>query len=66
MNIQGMDIDMVKSYKYLGVHLNTKLDWTDNTNALYKKGQSKLCLLRRHRSFGVQGALLSWDTPSIQ
>ena len=58
VNIQGMDIEMVTSYKYLGVHLNNKLDWTDNTAALYKKGQSRLYLLRRLRSFGVQGALL--------
>ncbi|KAI4884870.1 hypothetical protein NFI96_029910, partial [Prochilodus magdalenae] len=56
VNIQGTDIEIVRSYKYLGVHLNNKLDWTDNTPALYKKGQSRLHLLRRLRSFGVQGA----------
>ncbi|KAI4896805.1 hypothetical protein NFI96_008135 [Prochilodus magdalenae] len=53
-----MDIEIVDSYKYLGVHLNNKLDWSVNTTALYKKGQSRLYLLRRLRSFGVQGALL--------
>ncbi|KAI3377309.1 hypothetical protein L3Q82_008516, partial [Scortum barcoo] len=53
-----MDIDTVKSYKYLGVHLNDNLDWSDNTNALVKKGNSRLFLLRRLRSFGVQGPLL--------
>ena len=58
VNIQGTDIEIVKSYKYLGVHLNNKLDWSDNSNALYKKGQSRLFLLRRLRSFGVEGALL--------
>ncbi|KAI3354462.1 hypothetical protein L3Q82_018977, partial [Scortum barcoo] len=52
------DIDTVKSYKYLGVHLNDSLDWSDNTNALVKKGNSRLFLLRRLRSFGVQGPLL--------
>ncbi|KAI3357059.1 hypothetical protein L3Q82_015437 [Scortum barcoo] len=53
--------DTVKSYKYLGVHLNDSLDWSDNTvgnNALVKKGNSRLFLLRRLRSFGVQGPLL--------
>ncbi|KAI4890274.1 hypothetical protein NFI96_014045, partial [Prochilodus magdalenae] len=45
-------------WSYLGVHLNNKLDWTDNTAALYRKGQSRLHLLRRLRCFGVQGALL--------
>lgn len=34
------------------------MDWSDNTTALYKKGQSRLYLLRRLRSFGVQGPLL--------
>lgn len=55
VNIQGMDIHTVK---YLGVHLNNKLDWTYNANALYNKGQSRLYLLHRLRSFGVQGPLL--------
>ncbi|KAI4878183.1 hypothetical protein NFI96_009370 [Prochilodus magdalenae] len=52
VNIRGMDIERV------GVHLNNKLDWSVNTTALHKKGQSRLYLLRRLRSFGVQGALL--------
>jgi len=52
VNIHGMDIEKVDSYKYLVVHLNNKLDWTHNTYALYKKLQRKL------RSFGERGALL--------
>ncbi|KAI3360667.1 hypothetical protein L3Q82_002533 [Scortum barcoo] len=32
--------------------------WSDNTDALVKKGNSRLFLLRRLRSFGVQGPLL--------
>ncbi|TWW71346.1 Acetylcholine receptor subunit delta [Takifugu flavidus] len=58
MNILGTDVDVVESYKYLGVHLNNNLDWTHNTDALVKKGNSRLFLLRRLRSFGVQGPLL--------
>lgn len=58
VNIKGTDVERVLTYKYLGVHLNNKLDWRDNTDALYKKGQSRLYLLRRLRSFGVQGTLL--------
>ena len=34
------DIELVTSYKYLGVHLNYKLDWTDHASALFKKGQT--------------------------
>ncbi|KAI4900366.1 hypothetical protein NFI96_031824 [Prochilodus magdalenae] len=58
VNIRGMDIERVDSYKYLGVHLNNKLGWSVNTTALHIKGQSRLYLLRRLRSCGVQGALL--------
>ena len=47
-NIQGMDFEMVTSHKVLGVHLNNKLDWAD-TAATYKKGQSRLHLLRKLR-----------------
>ncbi|KAI5095921.1 hypothetical protein C0J45_14351 [Silurus meridionalis] len=65
VNIQGRDIVRVDSYKYLGVHLNYKLDWTNNTEAIYKKGQSRLFLLRRLRSFGVQGELLKTFFDSV-
>lgn len=50
--------EMVKSYMYLGVYLSDRLDWTDNTTALYKKGLSRFHLFRRLRSFGVQRPLL--------
>ncbi|KAI3375638.1 hypothetical protein L3Q82_003955 [Scortum barcoo] len=54
VNIQGLDIERVRTYKYLGVHLNNKLDWTDNTDSLYKRGQSRLYMLRRLGSFSIQ------------
>ncbi|CAL9684750.1 unnamed protein product [Knipowitschia caucasica] len=63
--IQGKGIERVDSYKYLGVHLNHKLDWTHNTDALFKKGQSRLYLLRRLRSFGAQGPLLKTFYDSV-
>ncbi|TWW76587.1 hypothetical protein D4764_13G0012490 [Takifugu flavidus] len=59
VNILGKDVDVVKSYKYLGVHLNNNLDWTHKTDALVKSSKSRLFLLRRLRSFGVQGPLLN-------
>ncbi|KAI3372489.1 hypothetical protein L3Q82_022977 [Scortum barcoo] len=58
VNIQGLDIERVRTYKYLDVHLNNKLDWTDNTDSLYKRGQSRLYMLRRLGSFGVCRPLL--------
>lgn len=31
---------MVEESRYLGVHLDTRLDWKCNTEAVYRKGQS--------------------------
>lgn len=38
-NICGVDIKLVPTCN-LGVHLNNKLDWSLNRDALYKKGLS--------------------------
>ncbi len=40
VSIQGVDMDTVLHYKYLGVHLESKPDWAKNTYGVYKKGQS--------------------------
>lgn len=40
--IQGKEVNKVYSYKYLGVQINNKLDWTHNNEALFRKGQSRL------------------------
>ncbi|KAJ8002230.1 hypothetical protein DPEC_G00177740 [Dallia pectoralis] len=47
ITIQGNEVEVVKVYKYLGVHINDKLGWADNTEARYKKGQCRLFFLRR-------------------
>lgn len=55
---QGEEVERVGSYKYLGVHINCKLDWSHNKDTLFKKGQSKMFFLRRLGSFGVCSKLL--------
>ena len=37
VSIQGHNVDIVEHYKYLGVFIDNKLDWTNNTEVLYKK-----------------------------
>ncbi|KAL1006359.1 hypothetical protein UPYG_G00071330 [Umbra pygmaea] len=49
--IRGVGVDLVDDHKYLGVHIGNKLDWTKNTEVLYRKGQSCFYFLRRLRSF---------------
>jgi len=65
ITIRGEDVEVVNSYKFLGVHLNNKLDWSDNTDALFRKGQSKLFFLRRLRSFNVCTKLLQMFHQSV-
>ena len=38
--------------------MNNKLDWKQQTEAVYKKGQSRLCFLRKLRSFNVCSKML--------
>src|SRR4029434_9181888 len=56
---------VVNAYKYLGVHLANKLDWSANIHVLYKKGQSRLYFLRRLRSFNVCNKLLCMFYQSV-
>lgn len=58
LNIQGLFIEMVGAYIYSGVHLSNKLDWSDNTDALYKNSQRPLHMQRRLRSFPACRTLL--------
>lgn len=47
VSILGTDVDLVSNYKYVGVQLVNKLDWSSHMEAVYKKGQSRLYFLRR-------------------
>ncbi|TWW57381.1 hypothetical protein D4764_07G0001000 [Takifugu flavidus] len=55
----GMEeVEGVQTYKYLGLWLDNRLDWTSNTRQLYKKTQSRMYFLRRLRSFNICRKLL--------
>ncbi|KAK0139729.1 hypothetical protein N1851_023362 [Merluccius polli] len=47
------------------VYLDNKLDWTKNTDALYRKGQSRLYFLRRLRSFNICRTMLRMFYESV-
>lgn len=49
VSIHGDEVERVDSYKYLGVHINNKLDWSHNRESLLRKGQSSMFFLRRLR-----------------
>ncbi|KAK3525722.1 hypothetical protein QTP70_006741 [Hemibagrus guttatus] len=58
VTINGDCVEFVKTYKYLGVQLDDRMDWTANTNALCRRGQSRLYFLRRLASFNICRKLL--------
>ena len=58
LSIQGDKVTEAVDYKYLGVHIDNRLDWKTNTEAVYKKGMSRLYFLRRLRSFNVCSKML--------
>ncbi|KAI4894644.1 hypothetical protein NFI96_001032 [Prochilodus magdalenae] len=58
ISIKGVDVEVVRSYRYLGVHLDERLDWSVNTDIVYKKAQSRLYFLRRLGSFRICQKLL--------
>uniref|UniRef100_A0A8C1PH18 Reverse transcriptase domain-containing protein n=1 Tax=Cyprinus carpio TaxID=7962 RepID=A0A8C1PH18_CYPCA len=47
LNTNGSSVEIVKSYKFLGVHLTENLTWSLNTSSIAKKAQQRLYFLRR-------------------
>ena len=58
LRIRGEVVEEVADYKYLGVVIDNGLDWKSNTEAVYKKGMSRLYFLRKLRSFNVCSKML--------
>ena len=65
VSIVGHNMDIFDHYKYLGVFIDNKLDWTKNNEVLYKKGQSRLYFLRRLRSFNTCRTMLRMFYESV-
>lgn len=65
VSIEGVDVEVVRTYKYLGLQLDNKLDWTANIDTLHRKGQSRLYFLRRLGSFNIYKKLLQMFYQSV-
>uniref|UniRef100_A0A665T724 Reverse transcriptase domain-containing protein n=1 Tax=Echeneis naucrates TaxID=173247 RepID=A0A665T724_ECHNA len=63
--VRGDEVEVVGNYKYLGVWLDNKLDWSCNSEHLYKRGQCRLYFLRRLRSFNICRKLLQMFYQSV-
>lgn len=65
MTINNQIIENVVFYKCLGVHLDNKLNWKENTAVLLKKAQSRLFFLSKLKSFDISPGLLGGFYESI-
>ncbi|KAK3537404.1 hypothetical protein QTP70_008859 [Hemibagrus guttatus] len=59
LNINGSNVEIVKSTKFLGVHLAEDLTWWLNTSSITKKAQQRLYFLRRLRKAHLPPLILT-------
>uniref|UniRef100_A0A3B1JTN4 Reverse transcriptase domain-containing protein n=1 Tax=Astyanax mexicanus TaxID=7994 RepID=A0A3B1JTN4_ASTMX len=59
LNIDGSSVEIVKSTKFLGVHLADNLTWTLNTSSTAKKAQQRLYFLRKLRKARLSPPILT-------
>lgn len=57
--INGDNVDIVLSYKYLGTTVDSQLSWGDHVKCLVKKGNQRLYFLRKLRSFHVDRTIMN-------
>lgn len=51
LHIGGVAVEVVSSFKYLGVHINNELTWTNNVASLIKKAHQRLYFLKKLKYF---------------
>ncbi|XP_070196526.1 uncharacterized protein [Littorina saxatilis] len=65
ITIKGQPVETVKSYKYLGMVIDDKLDWTEHIRACCKKGNQRLFFLRKLKKFRVDPKIMSLFFQSV-
>ncbi|KAK3531454.1 hypothetical protein QTP70_020535 [Hemibagrus guttatus] len=59
LNIDKSNMEIIKSTKFLGVHLTEDLTWSPNTSSITKKAQQCLYVLRRLRKADLPPPILT-------
>lgn len=57
--IKGLNIEIVRTHKYLGVVIDNKLTFQPNALAVCKKVQQRLFFLRKLKSFSVCSSMMT-------
>jgi len=63
--INGEPVEVVDSFKYLGVHIDNKLSFSTHVQSVNKECQQRLYLLRKMKLFDVDSKLLLFLYRSI-
>ena len=58
--IDGVVVEQVESFKFLGVHMSNKLTWSKHTKTVVKRARQNLFPLRRLKSFVMGPQILKW------
>jgi hypothetical protein len=59
--IDGAVVEQVESFKFLGVHINNKLEWFKHTKTVVKRARQSLFPLRKPPKIGIQtGCITAW------
>ncbi|KAI4891381.1 hypothetical protein NFI96_025937, partial [Prochilodus magdalenae] len=59
LHVEGSAVEVVSSYRYLGVHLSNNLTWSNNASSLVRKAHQRLYFLRRLRRAGLGSSVLT-------
>ena len=65
LSIKGEEVEIVNSYKYLGVTIDNKLDWHLHASLVHKKLNQRLFFLRKLYSFRIDNKIMSLFYHSI-
>ena len=60
--IDGVKVERVTEYKYLGTVLDNKLNVNKNTDIIHKRCQSRIVCLQKLRSLNVRAAVYAFFT----
>ena len=67
ITVNGEPVEIVDSFRFLGVNITDKLSWSLNTKCTLKKAQQRLFFLRRLRRFKLStNVLVSFYRSTIE
>ena len=57
--INGVEVEMASSYKFLGVHLNDYLSWSDQVGVMVRNAEQHVTLHKNNGEFDVRTEIIN-------